>query len=51
MSDILGVTLAAVLTVATSVAASAAEPIALRDMIPPCATWSTSARLRQHYRI
>ena len=32
MSDILGVTLAAVLTVATSVAASAAEPIALRDM-------------------
>jgi len=32
MSDILGVTLAAVLTVATSVAAIAAEPIALRDM-------------------
>src|SRR6267154_926024 len=32
MSDIFGVTLAAVLTVLTSVAASAAEPIALRDM-------------------
>src|ERR1700720_1584669 len=32
MSDILGVPLAAVLTVATSVAAIAAEPIALRDM-------------------
>src|SRR6202171_4324173 len=32
MSDILGVTLAAGLTVATSVAAIAAEPIALRDM-------------------
>ena len=32
MSDIRGVTLAAVLTVATPVAAIAAEPIALRDM-------------------
>src|SRR6266704_5554406 len=32
MSDIFGVTLAAVLTVLTSVAASAAEPIALRDL-------------------
>jgi hypothetical protein len=32
MSDILRLTLAAVLTVATSVAARAAEPIALRDM-------------------
>ena len=32
MSDILRLTLAAALTVATSVAAIAAEPIALRDM-------------------
>ncbi len=32
MSDIFGVTLAAALTVLTSVAAIAAEPIALRDM-------------------